>query len=225
MNEVTSITSRRNSWILICSLEAAQINKLIRKPQLHGWTKRSYSMLCKCIFGIIALSRVISKHINHFYCFSIWEINETYWVLVSGGMWDVLNQWKTTLEIERQSNLTSGARFLFIQNIIFQIQQNSKYIYLGPCTRKTMRFYNRKGISRKGLPGPHLLRSQGNRMMQRVLLADSRGGLKTLGRDAEIPSRQLTYPPLIRHIWVDDFPFPRVGYDSFLEGMTFIGSI
>ena len=28
-----------------------------------------------------------------------------------------------------------------------------------------------------------------------------------------LPSRELTYPPFLRHIWVDDFPnFPIVGF-------------
>ena len=31
-----------------------------------------------------------------------------------------------------------------------------------------------------------------------------------------LPSRELTYPQ--RHFWVDDFPFPQLGYVSSLEG-------
>ena len=33
-----------------------------------------------------------------------------------------------------------------------------------------------------------------------------------------IPSRELTYPPKMV-FWVDDFPFPKVGYVSFQEGI------
>ena len=37
-----------------------------------------------------------------------------------------------------------------------------------------------------------------------------------------IPSRKLTYPPDVWHIWVDDFPFPQVGYVNFLGGDIYI---
>ena len=36
-----------------------------------------------------------------------------------------------------------------------------------------------------------------------------------------VPSREPTYP-LPRHFWVDDFPFPKVGYASFLESHQFL---
>ncbi len=38
------------------------------------------------------------------------------------------------------------------------------------------------------------------------------------GDHGSIPSLKLTYP-IPRHCWVDDFPFPQVGYVSFLEGI------
>ena len=37
-----------------------------------------------------------------------------------------------------------------------------------------------------------------------------------------LPSRELTYPPKMA-FWVDDFPFPKVGYVNSLEGSTFGG--
>ena len=39
---------------------------------------------------------------------------------------------------------------------------------------------------------------------------------KTLPK-VDIPSRELTYPPKMA-FWVDDFPFPKVGYVNFVEG-------
>ena len=29
-----------------------------------------------------------------------------------------------------------------------------------------------------------------------------------------LPSCELAYPPTVWHFWVDDFPFPQVGYVS-----------
>ena len=39
-----------------------------------------------------------------------------------------------------------------------------------------------------------------------------------------LPSRELTYPPKMA-FWVDDFPFPKVGYVNSLEGSTFGSTI
>ena len=37
------------------------------------------------------------------------------------------------------------------------------------------------------------------------------------------PPGKLTYPPHVWHIWVDDVPFPQVGYVHFLEGILTLG--
>ena len=59
----------------------------------------------------------------------IWEINETYWVLVSGGMWDVLNQWKNPWN-RKTSNLSSGARFCSISYFRYNKIQNTSSIWV-----------------------------------------------------------------------------------------------
>ena len=34
-------------------------------------------------------------------------------------------------------------------------------------------------------------------------------------KNEQLPCRELAYPPTVWHFWVDDFPFPQVGYLSF----------
>ena len=74
-------------------------------------------------------------------------------------------------------------------------------------------FFSFRLWSLRGEVGVYPFKGRANRNENKPLVGKS-------CRKKMLPSREWTYPPDFRHIWVDDFPFPQVEHVSFLEGTT-----